>query len=118
MLVADWRLAIFLVWLMIQPSSTHAAHDFSELIMMSWSSELFREDRTRKYSIGVLNGAENRAKKKSLFGMRSWPNVAGAMKEAPIWKRPRSDQVLAIAKISKPGWTCMTSKKEEPQERL
>src|SRR2546425_12991864 len=118
MLMAGWRRDILSGWLTIQLSSMRAAHDFWELIIMSWSSEPFREDRTRKFSIGALPGADNLAKKKSLFGMRSSPNVVGATKQAPIWKRPRSDQVWAIATISKPGWTCMTSKKEEPQEHL
>ena len=57
--MADWRRDIFLVWRMIQPSSMRAAHDLWELIMMSWSPEPFREDRMRKFSIGVLNAAEN-----------------------------------------------------------
>src|SRR5882724_8662029 len=111
---ADWRPDILSGW-RIQLSSTLAAHGFWGLIMMSWPPELFREDRTRKFSNGALHAAENPAKKKSLFGMRSWPNVAGAMKRVPTWKRRSSDQVWAIATISKPGWTCMTSKKEEPQ---
>src|SRR5438034_10188575 len=97
MLMAGWRLDILSGWLTIQLSSMRAAHDFWELIMMSWSSEPFRGGRTRKYSNGVLAGAENRAKKKSLFGMRSSPNVVGATKQAQICKRPRGDQVSALA---------------------
>ena len=68
-----------------------AAQDFWGLIMMSWPPEHFREDRTRKFSNGALHAAENPAKKKSLFGMRFLPNVAGEMKRAPTCKRQRSD---------------------------
>src|SRR6266513_2312929 len=98
---------------MIPPSSMRAAHDFWELIMTSWSPEPFREDRTRKFSIGVLNAVENLAKRKSLFGTHLFPNVAGEMKAAPTCKRPRSNQVGATATIFKPGWICMKLKKAE-----
>src|SRR6266496_1435565 len=116
MLMADWRPDIFLVWLMIPPSSMRAAHDFWELIMTSWSPEPFREDRTRKFSIGVLNAVENLAKRKSLFGTHLFPNVAGEMKAAPTWKRLRSNQVWTTATIFKPGWICMMLKKAERQD--
>src|SRR5437868_15056877 len=116
MLMADWRRDILSGWLTIQLSSMRAAHDFWELIMMSWSSEPFREDRTRKFSIGVLNAAENLAKKKSLFGTHLFPNAAGGTKAAPTCKRPRNDQTGAIATIFRLGWTCMSSKKDERQE--
>src|SRR6266508_1887068 len=116
MLRDSWRLAIFLVWRTIQPSSMRAAHDFWESIMMSWSPEPFKEDRMRRFSIGVLSAAENRPKKKSPFGMPFFPNVAGVMKAAPTCKRPRSNQVCPIATISKPGWICMTPKKAERRE--
>src|SRR6266478_5494911 len=114
---ADWRPDILSGW-RIQLSSTLAAHDFWELIMMTWSSELFREDRTRRYSNGALHTAENPAKKKSLFGMRFLANVVGEMKRAPTCKRPRSDQTGAIATIFRLGWICMTSKKGERREHL
>ena len=81
--------------------------------MMSWPPELFREDRTRKFSNGALHAVENPAKKKSLFGMRFLPNVAGEMKRAPTCKRQRSDHTGAIATIFRTGWICMTSKKAE-----
>src|SRR5438874_12107152 len=118
MLRDGWRPVIFLVWLMIQPSSMRAAHDFWESIMMSWLPEPFREDRTRKFSIGVLNEAENLVKKKSLFGIHLFPNVAGEMKAAPTWKRPRSDRIWAIATIFKPGWICMMLKKAEHRDQF
>src|SRR6266487_2489881 len=117
MLMADWRPDIFLVWMMIRPSSMRAAHDFWELIMMSWSPEPFREDRMRKFSIGALNAAENLAKRKSLFGTHLFPNVAGGMKAAPTCKRPRSDRVGATATIFKPGWICMMLKKAERRDQ-
>src|SRR6266567_1596494 len=88
---ADWHPDILSGW-KIQLSSTLAAQDFWGLIMMSWPPELFREDRTRKFSNGALHAAENPVKNKSLFGMRFLPNVAGEMKRAPTCKRPRSDQ--------------------------
>src|SRR4029453_3320267 len=81
--------------------------------MTIWSSELFRGDRTRRYSNGALPGGENRAKKKSLFGMPSFPNAAGGMKPATTWQQPRSDQVWMIATIFKPGWICPTLRKAE-----
>jgi ketosteroid isomerase-like protein len=81
--------------------------------MTIWSSELFRGDRTRRYSNGALPGGENRAKKKSLFGMPSFPNAAGGMKPATTWQQPRSDQIWMIATIFKPGWICTTLRKAE-----
>src|SRR5260370_17787967 len=97
----------------IRRCSTLAAQDFWGLIMMSWPPELFREVRTRRSSNGALQAAENPAKKKSLFGMRFLPSVAGEMKRAPTCKQPRSDQAGASAPIFKPGWTCMTPRKDE-----
>src|SRR6266536_2866993 len=108
----NWLRDILSAW-RIQLSSMHAAPDFWALTMMTWSSELLREARTRKYSNGALRGAEGQAKKKSRSGMRFFPNAAGVMKLARTWKRPRSGQVWATATISKPGWTCTTPKKAE-----
>src|SRR5438128_2207486 len=104
-----WRLAIFSGW-KIQPFSTRAAQDCSGLIMMSWPPEPFREDRTRKFLIGVSHAAENLAKKKFLFGTHSFPNAAGGMKPAPSWMRPRNGLVGKIALTFKRGWTSMTPK--------
>src|SRR4029450_14163648 len=77
------------------------------------SSELFRADRTKRCSNGALPGAENRAKKKSLFGMPFFPNAAGGMKLAPTWQQPKSDQVWTIATMFKPGSICTTLRKAE-----
>src|SRR6266403_3023981 len=109
---ADWSRDISSGW-KIQLSSTLAAPDFWELIMMTWPSELFREDRTRRYSIGALHGAEDQAKRKSKSGMRFLPNVAGGMQVAQTSPQPRSDRVGRSGTIFKPGSTCMTSKKAE-----
>ena len=57
--------------------------------------------------------ADARARRKSQSGMHFLPNVAGGMKPATTCKRPRGDQVLPIARVFKPGWTCMTPKKAE-----
>ncbi len=86
--------------------------------MTSSPSERFREGRTRRYWNGALHAAENPAKKKSLFGMHFLSNVGGEMKQAPIYKRPKSARAGAIAMIFKPGWICMTSKKAESQELM
>src|SRR6266849_13726 len=112
MLPADCRPTILLGW-KIQLSSTLAAPDFWELITMIWSSELLREGRTKKFWNGALCRAEDRAKRKSRFGMRFCANADGGMRVAPTWPQPRSDQVGKIGTIFKPGWTCMMLKKAE-----
>src|SRR4030095_13661520 len=117
MLKADWRRGI-LSGSRIRLFSMLAAQDFWELIMMSWSSERFREDRTRKSSNGALHRGEDLAKKKSVSGVRFFPNEAGGTTLAPTWKRTRSDQVWAIGMIFKPGWISMMPKKDEPLDQL
>src|SRR5712672_2592594 len=97
--------------MMIQPRSMRAVQDFWELIMMSWSLELLRGERTRKFSIGVSNAAEDLVKKKFLFGTHLSPSAAGGTKPATICKRPRNALVGKIAMIFKPGSICMTPKR-------
>jgi len=62
--------------------------------------------------------ADARARRKSQSAMHFLPNVAGGMKPTTICKRPRGDQVLPIATVFKPGWTCMTPKKAEHAEMI
>src|SRR5438046_10479252 len=71
---AEGRLAAgYFVGIEDPTSSMLAAQDFLELVMMNWRGERVREDRTRKFSDGVITRAESRAKKKSLVGICSMP---------------------------------------------
>src|SRR6516225_5029220 len=69
----------------------------------------------RKFSNGASPVAGSPATKKFPSGMRFFENVAGGMMQARNSLSRRKKQVSATVTTFKPGWTCMTPKREERQ---
>src|SRR6266513_2098032 len=82
---------------------------------MSLWSERCKADRTRRSWNGASHVAGGRARRKFLFGMRFFGNVAGGMRRARSSLSRRKKRVSAIVTTFKPGWTCMMPRKEERQ---